>query len=279
MNLEQNTAGTEARHPERRSALRLPLDEDSVYLIVGYSAPRHARLVDLSLEGCRLFAHDSAAARAGLPVEVFFRVNGVPFRFIGVTQWTDGQNFVGIQFANVLPRHTSELAGVIGEMRLNASARTAAMDPLSGQPESGPPALPPLHADEQPFGGKPLARRDRRLQQRQELDTSATVLLVNVGSELRGRILDLSLNGCRIRTDSPFPVGIYTRVESEFYLLGLPFRLGGVIQSIHDRHTVGIRFLDLSDRKRRQLLELIAEIREFHAAQNQPPQPSAESSL
>jgi len=45
----------------------------------------------------------------------------------------------------------------------------------------------------------------------------------------------------------------------------LPFRLGGVIQAIHDRNTVGIRFLDLSERKRKQVLELIGEIEQLRA--------------
>jgi c-di-GMP-binding flagellar brake protein YcgR len=110
------------------------------------------------------------------------------------------------------------------------------------------------------------AGRERRQQSRHEVDTTATILLVNVGSTLRGRILDLSLTGCRIRTDEHFPVGIYTRVETEFRYQGLPFRLGGVIQAIHNRDTVGIRFLDLSQRKREQVLELIGEIDEMRAA-------------
>lgn len=111
--------------------------------------------------------------------------------------------------------------------------------------------------------------RERRAQARHEVDTSATILLVRAGSTLPGRIVDLSLTGCRIQTDERFPVGIYTRVETEFRLEGLPFRLGGVIQAIHDRNTVGIRFLDLSERKRRQVLDLIAEIDELRAAQAQ----------
>jgi hypothetical protein len=55
-------------------------------------------------------------------------------------------------------------------------------------------------------------------------------------------------------------VGIYVRVEAEFYLHGLPFRLGGVSQAIIDKHTIGLRFLDVSERKRSQLAELMAEI-------------------
>jgi c-di-GMP-binding flagellar brake protein YcgR len=91
------------------------------------------------------------------------------------------------------------------------------------------------------------------------------IFLVRVGSELHGRIQDISAGGCRIRTAEPFPVGIYTRVETEFRVEGLPFRLGGVIQSIHDRgrFLVGIRFLDMSERKREQLAMLIEEIDEL----------------
>ena len=105
--------------------------------------------------------------------------------------------------------------------------------------------------------------RDRREAPREEVNTSAVITLVNIASRLCGRIIDLSLGGCRIRTDERFPVGIYTRVETEFRLEGLPFRLGGVIQAIHDRHTVGIRFLDMSSRKREQLEQLIEEIEEM----------------
>jgi len=105
---------------------------------------------------------------------------------------------------------------------------------------------------------------DRRSQSRLPIDTSADILLINVGCRLAGRIQDLSVGGCRIHTDERFPVGIYTRVETEFRLQGLPFRLIGVIQAVHDqqRQLVGIRFLDMSARKREQVEQLIKEIEE-----------------
>lgn len=112
-------------------------------------------------------------------------------------------------------------------------------------------------------------KRERRAQSRHEVDTSAVILLINAGSRLQGRIHDLSLSGCRIRTNERFPVGIYTRVETEFRLEGLTFRLGGVIQAVHDRErqSVGIRFLDMSDRKREQMEQLIEDIKELRARQ------------
>jgi c-di-GMP-binding flagellar brake protein YcgR len=105
--------------------------------------------------------------------------------------------------------------------------------------------------------------RDRRGTAREDVDTTAVIFLINVVSRLPGRILNLSLGGCRIRTDERFPVGIYTRVEVEFHLEGLPFRLAGVTQAIYDKNTVGIRFLDMSSRKREHLEELIREIGEM----------------
>jgi len=124
---------------------------------------------------------------------------------------------------------------------------------------------PPPNASLPPTFAPTLARRERRTQSREEVDTSAVIQLINIAALLNGRILDLSLNGCRIRTEERFPVGIYTRVETEFRLEGLPFRLGGVIQAIHDRERrhVGIRFLDMSTRNREHVEQLMEEIREM----------------
>jgi hypothetical protein len=145
----------------------------------------------------------------------------------------------------------------------------------SNAPQPQPPALP--RAPQPQLPALPQApqlpaknaKRERRTQSRHEVDTTVVVSLINVGSKLSGRILDLSMGGCRIRADERFPVGIYTRVETEFFLEGLPFRLGGVIQAVHDRdrRLIGIRFLDMSARKREQLEQLIQEIEQMHAEQ------------
>ncbi len=100
----------------------------------------------------------------------------------------------------------------------------------------------------------------RRFEPRHDVETSAVIRLINLAADVDGHILDLSLGGCHIRTDRRFPVGVFRRVEVEFRIEGLPFRLGGVTQAIYDPFNVGIRFLDLSDRKREQLFQLIEEI-------------------
>jgi len=110
-------------------------------------------------------------------------------------------------------------------------------------------------------------RRERRADPRYGVDTSSVITLVKIGSKIAGHIVDLSLGGCRIHTVDRFPVGIYTRVEIEFRLHGMPLLLGGVIQAIHDRNHIGIRFLDVSPRKREQVALLIEELEEIWKAE------------
>ena len=123
------------------------------------------------------------------------------------------------------------------------------------------------------------ARRDRRAQVRHEVNTRAIIFLVHSGSTLSGRIVDLSENGCHIRSDERFKVGIYTRVETEFRLEGLPFRLAGVIQAVYDLNNVGIRFLDVSQRKRGQVKQLIAEIEAIEEVRTRPAAPGRGETL
>ncbi len=293
----EDRKGFTPRQPERRSDPRYSVDEDSVLLFLGFGKPVVARMVDLSQDGCRVHTMEWVAAHPQVPVEIFLRVNGAAFRLNGVLQWSRGGHLFGIRFANMIPRSVVELANVICEMQASLAARAETVNQLvaeqetretdrrgakerTQEPDRAPVAAAARRKSAPDESGSQAtqapARRDRRAQTRHEVDTSAAIFLVKIGSSLRGRILDLSLSGCRIRTDERFPVGIYTRVEAEFCLEGLPFRLGGVIQAIHDRNTVGIRFIDLSDRKRQQVVELIGEIGQLRAAQNSSEPAAAE---
>jgi hypothetical protein len=327
-----------ARRIERRKSIRHSVDEACVLVPLRYGSTLACQMLNLSLDGCMIRTREEFKAGIQIRVEVSFKVNGIAFRFNGVTQWTDGKNLAGIAFVDVIPRRREALADVLEEvdaaraakagkeeteereaalaaqeqaaretaertareqaakeliekqalelsLRKEAAraaeaereararqAREAAVRPvevpLGGAKDalSGQTAVAPVADAAKPPAARP-APRERRTQQRHPVDTTAVIFLVRVGSQLHGRIQDISAGGCRIRTDEPFPVGIYTRVETEFHVEGLPFRLGGVIQSIHDRgrFLVGIRFLDMSERKREQLAMLIEEIDELAA--------------
>jgi hypothetical protein len=174
--------------------------------------------------------------------------------FAGMTNAGKERNAPGLIPEAPRPR-TSPAAGA----PVQAGSAAKASSPKAG---AGPVPAPQSPATPNQSSRQPNRGRDRRATHRCGIDTSAVIDLVNVGSKLKGHIVDLSVGGCRIKTDEKFPVGIYTRIETEFKLHGLPFRLGGVIQAIHDRTTVGIRFLDMSQRKKDQVAELVAEIEE-----------------
>jgi c-di-GMP-binding flagellar brake protein YcgR len=107
--------------------------------------------------------------------------------------------------------------------------------------------------------------RDLRL----DVKSGVVIRLVNLAADVRGQIIDISKGGCRIRTDRPFPVGAFRRVEVDFCVGGLPFRFPGVTQAIYDRCSIGIRFIDLSERKREQLEQLLDEIGEPDRSQGE----------
>jgi c-di-GMP-binding flagellar brake protein YcgR len=364
MELPEKTAELATERQNRRATPRCRVDEDARLLLVKHGSTLSCRVVDISLNGCRIRTQERFTAGILVRVEVTFKVRGFAFRFSGVTQWTDGRHLLGIRFVDVPARRREELVealceveaenaakaaqkldtqaaekldserdggftslikptepmlasrpaetlvecvskrrfvsghdfsravnaakskgplgpeGCFSEVRIKSEPFSAACTAQLGTDPAMEVAAPTLREQARPESAqlagaqgaetpsaclsqaKP-ARRERRQQSRHEVDTSAIIFLVNVASRLTGRILDLSLGGCRIYTDERFPVGIYTRVETEFRLEGLPFRLGGVIQAIHDRRHVGIRFLDMSSRKREQLEQLVREIEEL----------------
>lgn len=274
---------------------RCVVDVEAMFLLLQRQARVPCRIVELSPSGCRLGEVEGLPANLVARVETIFKLRGIAFRLSGVMERSGGKDRARIRFLPIPSRRRDELAEVLRELEAEnlARAKRQAAEKLAaekqaqeraaeekaellarkhGEPraaaeEPRPPARPsraprPAELQEAVPTAAKAGNRDRRAQSRHEVDTTAEILLINIGARLRGRILDLSLSGCRIRTDERFPVGIYTRVETEFRLEGLPVRLGGVIQAIHgaDRLHVGIRFLDLTKSKREQVEQLIQEI-------------------
>ena len=281
---------------ERRGDPRIPVDEEATLDLLEAGSRLRCRIIEISLTGCRLRLLDRFMPGARGGVEASFTLRGASFRFAGAIEWTGRGEEAGIAFSTPHPRRRDELVEVLCVLAAEQAARAVkqAAERLAAeearaqaaQEMAARPSLPSLGegtgaAQETPrvtrsvagplSPSKPAAPvvpakpsgRERRNQSRHDIDATATILLVNLASRITGRILNLSLGGCRIRTAERFPVGIYTRVETEFHLEGLPFRLGGVVQAVQDRQSVGIRFLDMSARKREQLELLIGELDEL----------------
>jgi c-di-GMP-binding flagellar brake protein YcgR len=289
MEVEERAEVRASEEANRRAYPRYFVEEAAVLLLMDRGSTMECKVLDFSLGGCRLRTREAFFPGIGVCAEVTFNVRGIALRFRGVTQWTDGQCLVGIRFVDLSSRRKDALSEVLSEVAAEhaVEAEKQPAEAATGtEPAREEPALPaeeptPRAAESvgetalnrvreaQPAGpvGMP-SRRERRQQARQEVNDTASVYLINGGAVLRGRIVDLSLGGCRIWTESRFLVGIYTRVEAEFYVCGQPFRLGGVIQATHDRQQVGIRFLDMSDRKREQVEQLVQELEEMRGSEN-----------
>ena len=288
-------------YPERRSQPRFAVDEDATLVMVNAGATISGRMFEISRDGCRVRTAGRHPIAAPALIEIIFKVNGIAFRLGGVIEWIEHEKVAGIRFGAMALRRRETLEELLAEMGAEEQARAAAqalaegtggmpkeaagpaasasgcVEPVPRKSLTGPsaaerrsiePAAPaPTINESRPAAQpaprvRPASKRERRQEVRHTVDTRAMVFLIDVRAQISGRILDVSMSGCRIRTDERFPVGIYRRVETEFKVDGLPFRLGGVVQGLHDRFTVGIRFLDMSPRKRDQLGQLMEEIAE-----------------
>ncbi|MGP8251070.1 MAG: PilZ domain-containing protein [Terracidiphilus sp.] len=265
MDEAENPIGLAADRCEHREMPRCAVDVPATLVVLSHGTMIVGRMTELSLSGCRVLLPRTPLHAPNVLIECTFRIRGVGFRLGGVIEWAEN-NLVGVRFSAMSSRSRDDLMEVLCEVEVENGATAPPAELLQRvSPVLKPPRPSVPLAVPGPVFNHPAARhkgRDRRAAHRCGIDTSAVIDLVKVGSKLSGKIVDLSLGGCRIRTAEKFPVGIYTRIEAEFQLHGLPFRLGGVIQAIHDRNTVGIRFLDMSPRKKDQVAELVAEMEE-----------------
>lgn len=274
---------------ERRTAPRFALDESVAVHPISGATKLQGRIRDLSAGGCRLEVDTRMLTGAMLRVEIQFQIHGYTFRLVGVTAGRRTKTSLGIRFVDLSERRRAELVELLA--KLETDAQQTAKHPAAPTTTPNSPALSksvevsfhgaqsqatnaamssdrsratpaPTLAVQVPVaqGAPTAATGDRRAFRRLRVDTRARLHLVKTGIQMTGAIQDLSMAGCRIVTEEPFNVGIYVRVEAEFFLHGLPFRLGGVSQAIINKKTIGVRFLDMSDRKREQLAELIQEI-------------------
>ena len=272
--------------PERRSQARYAVDTGVSVIVVNQGCALSGRMFELSLDGCRVRTGGECFPGGPAGVEVMFRINGIGFRLAGTMQWLDARQTAGIRFSPMPSRRCAALEELLAELDAEEKARAAAeaqSTDQAEQPATAQIAVPdkattpdrerqspipisrtssPKSAEARPTMQPARPIRERRAEARHPVDTGASVFFIDVRAKIQGRILDLSMSGCRLRTAGPFPVGIYRRVEAEFNVDGLPFRLAGVVQALHDRFTVGIRFLDMSARKRNQLAQLMDEIEE-----------------
>jgi hypothetical protein len=109
-------------------------------------------------------------------------------------------------------------------------------------------------------------REERRACPRHAVEEPAAIVILERGASFRCSVLDLSMTGCRLRTSLRFPGSAWDRVEVSFKLRGISMRFSGVIQWIDGRQKIGIRFADLTTRRREELAEVLTEVNALNSA-------------
>jgi hypothetical protein len=236
-------------------------------------------IVDVSLSGCCVRTERTFLPGNLANVEVVLPILGLILRMVGTTQWVTRENLLGIRFLHASARSKNQLAGLLTGLvdkgataEVQAAVAAAAQSEISALAVQFPVTLlqdlkrkqapneKPAYAESlvpPPTIQKPAVEG---AQSAEEGEWPAAIQFLKDGSLLPGAVFGLSLEECSFRASAPFVAGIHIRVEVDFQMRGLPFRLAGVTEAIHDQRTIGIRFLDMSCRKRAELAELIEEL-------------------
>ena len=251
---------------ERRDAARYAADADTVLLVLGHGIEFTGRIEDLSLTGCKVETEEPSSAAIGRVVEIAFHVNRQGLRLAGIVQWSDGRK-LGVRFEPMSDRRRDDLAEVIADLAQNAVGQPP---PQNGDGEPVPWSESPTPSkqlrkvaaiNEEESGDLPPGW-ERRRAPRQKTALMAALYRVGRIAKQNGKVLDLSLTGCRIGLEKPFKGEPSIAVEAGFYHLGLPFRVAGVVRVLHSPTEVGIEFEDVSPRNLEKLAGLMEELKE-----------------
>jgi c-di-GMP-binding flagellar brake protein YcgR len=99
--------------------------------------------------------------------------------------------------------------------------------------------------------------RERRAYERHNL-TGAFAKLNYQGTSFRCRLLDISMGGCRLETESPFRDGAIANVEVDMSVFGLNLKICGVTQWSATSRQIGVRFIHPGVRTKNQVANIIS---------------------
>jgi hypothetical protein len=287
MSERRSEMGQNPRSRDRRAYERFKLEVSGGSL--NYKGIRNTcEIVDISLSGCCIRTQSKFLAGNLAHVEVELPIHGMLLRMVGIIQWVGDGNLLGIKFFHASARSKNQLAGLLTclvddsaseviKAAVAVEASTGSLGSLLAlelptfESDDHITARTPQEKDEGPelephdTPGGPQHRSANNASPTQKVEQEewpATLRFLKDSSKVAGAITGLSLEKCSVRTAEDFHMGIQIRVEVEFQMRGLPFRLGGVIEDVKEMQFVEIRFLGVSQRKREELSELLDELRE-----------------
>ncbi|MGO9435747.1 MAG: PilZ domain-containing protein [Terracidiphilus sp.] len=82
-----------------------------------------------------------------------------------------------------------------------------------------------------------------------------------VGTPISARIENLSEGGCLMELSKPVNLELGEKVELSFEVHHMPFRVLGHARALRSETLIGFQFCEISERGKRQLQDLIEELR------------------
>jgi hypothetical protein len=275
---------------ERRAADRLDMNLAPGTLEY-LGARMSCNLVNLSLTGCCVKTGEDFKAGALAQVKVTVPIDGMVLSIGGVTEWVKGTRTLGIHFIHPTGGSKNQLAGLLtclldrsssevvrAAIAADAESLTISLD--GALPCAAGSATALTVANDAPQAAViptriPLLTDMHTVQDPGEKESPAVLHLVAGEMQLGGHILGLSSSGCIVWVHHPYPGNIRVRVEVDFQVRGLHFRMPGVTEAFHDKHTVEIRFINVSPRKKEGLDQVVQEMFEREMIEVEGKQSSA----
>jgi hypothetical protein len=104
------------------------------------------------------------------------------------------------------------------------------------------------------------SREERRSTPRFAVDATANVQVGYAGPMFRGRIVNLSLNGCYVQTIAGIKIPLDTGVEIAFMLMGVSIQLSAMFKWSKARAGMGFRFVAMEKDARMTLEEMLRDL-------------------
>lgn len=193
--------------------------------------PLPAKVVNLSAGGCLIVLEEPHALTQDTTVELTFDVNGQPFRLWGKVRVIRADRSIGFQFPLLSERVRKRLDSLIEELIEDALTK-----------------------------GYRNGAREKRRYPRIDCAGSAGVQIAAGEPVIPAKIVNLSAGGCLMVLKKPQPINQDMMVELTFHINHLPFRLRGQAKAVRSDTQIGFQFLQVGDRVRRQIEDLIDEL-------------------
>lgn len=223
----------------------------------------HGQLLELKPTTLRVQPDVPILLCASVQVEIRFRLGEVVYSLTGAALPNLTSDDLVFEFDSVTRRKIATLRGYLMEVGLLLNENH------EWEPEEHTPARRAMPAPAKPTKAElrrvcrlpPPGGIERRVHSRHELDTTATLVVVEKGVVFRCDLLEVSLGGCRVFSDNPVTIPDQALVEVDFIGRGYPIRVATVVRENRDGHVLGMQFQKMSARLRERLQELIEELR------------------